>query len=82
MVMALAIFCFVIDHFIDDLHLTDGIVTLEIGRVIVGIPQTELNAQRTGSVGLGVALVAQGHLPDLERLSPAGQNIVWMTLFH
>src|SRR5512133_2358875 len=69
MIAAFAIFRLVIDYFVDDFNLPNGIVALEVCRVVVGIPKAKLNSREKTEVHIGAALVGQGNLPDFERLS-------------
>ena len=51
-VAALAVLRLVIDDAVFDLHLADGEVALEVGGVVLGIPQAELDAGEGGEASL------------------------------
>ncbi len=69
MVTALAIFCFVIDHIIDDFDFPYRQITLVIGRVIPGIPKTEFDGGENGQVCELLAVIYERQLPDFQALS-------------
>jgi len=49
-----------------NLHLADGVVALEVGGVVVGVPQTKLDGREQAQVGAGATLVGESHFPDFE----------------
>ncbi len=64
-VAALAVLGLVVDGAADDLNLADGEVSLEVGHIIVSIPQTELNKAEELDLLCGVSGVGQGDLVEL-----------------
>ena len=60
-VAALAILGLVVDGAALDLHLAGGKVALEVGGVVLGVPQAELDEAVQGHVLLGGGLVGQLH---------------------
>jgi hypothetical protein len=68
-VAALAVFGLVIDGAAGDFDLAGAEITLEVGLIVVGVPQTELDEREQLQLLRFVALVAQGDLVDLARLA-------------
>ena len=60
-----------INHPVLDLHLADRIVALEVGGIIHGIPQAELDGREDREIGRRSALVGQVSC-QISRFSPSG----------
>jgi hypothetical protein len=67
-VAALAVLGLVIDHAVFDFHLAGVEVALEVGGVVLRIPQAELDAGKGGDRGLRRRAVGDRELPDFEVL--------------
>ena len=59
-IAALAVFGFVVDHAILDLHLRDVEVALVVRRVVLRVPQTELDQREERQIGGRIALIGDG----------------------
>ena len=66
-IAALAVLGLVVDHAIHHLDLTGAEVALEVGHVVLGIPQRELHKREQRQAGAFRASVGDGDLPDFER---------------
>ena len=64
-VAALAVLGLVVDGGADDLHLADGEVALEVGHVVVGVPQAPLDEGEEGEVLFLIGLIAELDAGDL-----------------
>ncbi len=69
MVAALAILGLVIDDLVFDLDLADAEVALEVGGVVLRVPQAELDAGEEGELGRLSAAVGHLEFPDLQVLA-------------
>jgi hypothetical protein len=65
-VAALAVLGLVIDDAVLDFDLADVEVALEVGGVVLGVPQAELDAGEGGDVRPGRAAIGDRELPDFE----------------
>jgi len=68
MVAPLAVFALVVDHAVLDLDLANAEIALEVGCVVVRVPQAELDRGEERQIGWLGAAVGERHLPDLERV--------------
>ncbi|OPZ81025.1 MAG: hypothetical protein BWY77_00820 [bacterium ADurb.Bin431] len=74
MIAALTVFGLVVDHPLLDLHLAGAEVALEIGRVILGIPEAEFHRRKEREPGRFLALVGNLHPPDFQILSQGNKE--------
>ncbi len=66
MIAALAIFRFMVDDPVHNFHFTNGVIPLEVGGIVLRIPQAELDRRKYGQVCRLIALVGEGQFPDLQ----------------
>src|SRR5664279_1054947 len=69
MITTLAIFGLVVNHTIFDLHLSDGEVALEVGRIILCIPQAEFKKGICGKMRSSGPMIGDVELPDFKALA-------------
>ena len=55
MVATFAIFRLVIDHTVNNFNFTHIVVALEVGGIIIGIPQAEFDGSKGGQFGRGIS---------------------------
>ncbi len=65
-IAALAVLRLVVDYAILDFDLADVQIALVVGRVVVGVPQAELDQREDRQVGGLIALVGECELPDFQ----------------
>ena len=68
-VAALAILGLVVDDTVHDFDLAGAEIALEVGGVILGVPQAELDAGKNGELRRLFAAIRHLELPDLQRLA-------------
>src|SRR5208282_6710675 len=68
-IAALAILGLVIDDPVHDLDLAGAEIALEVGGVILGVPETELDAGENGEFGRFFAAIGHLEFPDLQRFT-------------
>ncbi len=68
MIAPLPVLRLVIDDFVFDLHLPDAEIALEVGGIVLGVPETELNQGKGRNRSRREPVVAQSKLPDFECL--------------
>jgi hypothetical protein len=68
-IAALAVLRLVINHAVFHFHLSGVEVALEVGAVVLGVPEAELDLGEAGNGGLGGAAVGDRELPNLEVLA-------------
>ena len=64
----------VVDHAVVDLDLADRVVALEVRRVVVGVPEAELDRADQREAGGRRSLVGHARAPDLVRPRRAGRS--------
>jgi len=66
MIAAFAVLGLVVDDAVFNLNFADAEVALEVGHVVVGVPQAEFHVGEQRQIGGDLAAIGDGQLPDFQ----------------